>query len=262
MKGIKKIIFTAAALFAAITVIGSTKASAAGYSVGLNEEKSFSVSGSDEDVIEFQAPKTGSFHVEIVLTDTVKDGKSVKYDNVTLKATMTSNYKDMWTGLNIGKGDGWISSPEYCLSPGSRITLKVNGNFTDTTFIYSIKIVNKADKFFEKEKNNSARKATAIKLKKNYSGVINDADDTDWFVFKAPQTRKYTFRAVNTTDHHDWTAFTGYKSKNKADGSYTSVYNASGWKKIKTVSLKKGQKYYIQVKKGYSSNATYKIKVK
>ncbi len=50
--------------------------------------------------------------------------------------------------------------------------------------------------------------------------------------------------------------------KNKADGNYVGIYNESGFKKIKTVSLRKGQKYYIKVARSYNSNATYKLKVK
>lgn len=67
---------------------------------------------------------------------------------------------------------------------------------------------------------------------------------------------------MNTENHHGWTSFTGYKTKSKKDGNYVGIYNERGWKKIKTVSLKKGQKYYIKVAHGYNDNATYKLKVK
>ena len=262
MRNMKKLLGMTAALFAAFAIAGGMKASAAECSLNVNEEKEFSIIGSDENVIEFKAPKNGAFHIEVVLTDTVKNGKSENYVNVSLTTKMSYNYKTMWNLGNINRDAGWVKSPEFCLPAGSTVSLNVKGNFNDCTFKYKVKVVNDGDKYFEKEDNGSAKKATSIKVKKTYSGVINDNEDVDWFVFKAPKAGKYKFSAVNTEDHHGWTSFTGYKSKNKADGNYVGIYNETGWKKIKTVSLKKGQKYYIKVARGYNNNATYKLKVK
>ncbi|WP_044916712.1 hypothetical protein [Butyrivibrio sp. WCE2006] len=262
MKGLKKFLLTTATVFAAFTIAGGVKAQAANYELGLNEEKSFSLSNNEEDTILFTTPETGSFHVEVVLTDTLRDGESVSYGNVFLTSTMVNDYKTIWSNSSLIKGKGWIVSPEYCFAPGSRVSISLKPNFSDITYNYNVKIVNDADKFYEKETNNTPKKATSIKVKKIYSGVINDGDDVDWFVFKAPKTKKYKFYAVNTEKVHGWTSFTGFKSKTKADGNYTGIYSESGWKKIKTVSLKKGQKYYIKVARGYNNNATYKIRVK
>lgn len=263
MKGLKKVFGTAAALMAAIVVAGGMKVSAANYSINLNEEKEFSSNNYDENVIEFKAPENGGFHIEVVLTDTINSkGESVNFGNVWLSATMVYNYKTMWNSGSINRDKGWTSSPEYCLPAGSTVSLNVKGNFDNTTYKYKVKVVNDADKYYEKEDNGTAKKATSIKVKKVYSGVINDGDDVDWFVFKAKKAGKYKFSAVNTENHHGWTSFTGYKTKSKKDGNYVGIYNERGWKKIKTVSLKKGQKYYIKVAHGYNDNATYKLKVK
>lgn len=262
MRSMKEFFGMAAALFAAVMFAGGMTASASDYSLNINEEKELSSYGVAENVIEFKAPENGAFHIEVVLTDTLKGDKSENYGNVWLTTKMVYNYKTMWNQGNINRDKGWISSPEYCLPAGSTVTLNVNGNFSDYTFKYKIKVVNDGDTFYEKEDNGLAKKATSIKVKKAYSGVINDSSDVDWFVFKAQKAGKYKFVAANTEDHHGWTSFTGYKKKNMQDGNYVGIYNESGWKTIKTVTLKKGQKYYIKVARGYNNNATYKLKVK
>ncbi len=262
MKRIKRTIITAAALFMSLAFAGGMKASAANYSLNVNEEKEFSCEGETPSTIEFKAPAKGGFHVEVVLTDTIANGKSVNSLNVCLTTKMTYDYKAIWRNPGSNRDAGWVKSPEFCLPAYATVSLTMNGNFKDTTFKFKVKVVNDGDKFFEKENNNTAKKATSIKVKKTYSGVLNDNEDVDWFVFKAPSAGKYKFTAANTEDHHGWIGFTGYKTKNKADGNYVGIYNESGFKKIKTVSLKKGQKYYIKVARSYNSNATYKLKVK
>lgn len=262
MKNIRKILMMTAAFAATITLAGSVKVSAQDRTIELNEEREFSLQDYEEDVINFTAPQNGGFHIEVVLADTVKNGKSENYGNVTLSAKLVHDYKKSWEAFNINRDKGRIVSPDFCYAPGSNMQLQVKGNFNKYTFKYKVKIVSDGNKFYEKETNDIAKKATSIKLKKTYSGVLNDIEDTDWFVFKAPKAGKYKFYVVNTETSWKPIQATGFKTKKKADTNAISVYPEKGWAKVKAVSLKKGQKYYVKVAKAYNNNATYQIKVK
>lgn len=165
-KKVTKYLFSAAAVFAAVFTLGGAEVSAADYTIGLNEEKEFTSIGYDENVVNFTAPKTGSFHVEVVLTDTFnKEGKSVNFTNVWLKQSLVCDYKKLWSGSG-NRDNGIVSTPEYCLPAGKTVSIKLAGNFADTTYKYKVKVVNVADKYFEKESNDNAKKATSIKKKK------------------------------------------------------------------------------------------------
>ena len=96
MKRIKRTIITAAALFMSLAFAVGMKSSAANYSLNVNEEKEFSCEGETPSTIEFKAPAKGGFHVEVVLTDTIANGKSVNYGNVCLTTKMTYDYKAIW----------------------------------------------------------------------------------------------------------------------------------------------------------------------
>ncbi len=265
MRKFKKVLLTAAALFAAITITGGVKASAADYNIGVNQEVKGSFTGNDSNTYNFKAPGKGYFHIEVYFEGGVhENGRTVTGTNVTFKTQMKSEYKNYWNDNWIGLSEQKAVSPNYCFRAGQPISLTLSSSWSDVTFSYKLKIVYTKDKYFEKENNGSASKATSIKKKKTYSGIITDGDDVDWFVFKAPKAGKYRFMAVNTEEKHCWTAFTPYISKYKKgiSNAYVAAYSGDGWKNIITVRLKKGQKYYIKVAKGYTDNASYKIKVK
>ncbi len=265
MRRFKKVLLTAAAFFAAITITGGMKASAADYNISVNNEVKGQVIGYDSNTYNFKAPAKGYFHIEVYFEGgTHGDSKPITGGNVNIKAQMKSEYKNYWGNSWIGVNHQKVLSPNYCFRAGQPVTLTITGDWDKATFNYKVKVVYTKDKYFEKENNGSTGKATSIKQKKTYSGIITDNEDVDWFVFKAPKAGKYKFMAVNTQENHDWIAFTPYRSKYKKDinNAYYAVYSGKGWRKIASVKLKKGQKYYIKVSKGYNDNSAYKIKVK
>lgn len=113
-------------------------------------------------------------------------------------------------------------------------------------------------KNFEKENNDTRGRANKLKKGVTYTGLAMDGD-TDWYVFKAPKTKKYKIKAVCTNQgscHQDVEAFRGYKSK-----GYVCTYAGDGWKTVFSGKLKKGQKVYVKVSDG-GDDEMYKIRVK
>ena len=86
--------------------------------------------------------------------------------------------------------------------------------------------------YIEKEGNNSKSKATALKLRKSYVGVVNDASDKDCFAFKSGKTAKYKVQVrVEYSPDRPTLVYDNYKA---------TVDSGAGWKTVYSGSIKKG----------------------
>lgn len=174
-----------------------------------------------------------------------------------VETSIVKNYK-MYDGTTKAKNtEGGFESHRFSFKSGSRITIKVKDSENYKTR-YKIKVTFVKMKNFEKENNNSKKAANKIK-KGTYTGLAM-GDDNDFFVFKAPKTKKYKIRYVCTSEEYCYQETEIYKG-NKL---YSNRYHiqGGGWSTLFSGKLKKGQKIYINVIDMINGDSFYKINVK
>lgn len=249
---LKGLLFSAALAFTVITA-GKINAKAA-TAINVNQEYNLKVPAKTGLIVTFTNPGNCTIQVEAVLTS-----GNFGPANASLWSDNTCYYSNYMT-----YGAGKIQSNRFVFKPGSVGAIKFTGNnFYDTSVAFKVTAASVAN--IEVEDNNTPATATPIKLKKTYSGTVNNNNDVDWFVFKAPKTGNYKIIATNTLAGGSSLLYVnGYKNKNKADikcnrmlhvgaGSYTS----------KKIRLKKGKKYYIRMSDSLLRfGTTYELKVK
>ncbi len=101
-------------------------------------------------------------------------------------------------------------------------------------------------------------KAKALTLKKTFTGSIDGNGDSDFFKFKAPKTKNYTFTVKNVSCNGHIIAYVTDKYEEEL-GSDTWISKNNQFDK--QIKLTKGQTYYIQVI-GSSGTDNYKVTVK
>lgn len=178
--------------------------------------------------------------------------KSTSYH---IHTSMIKSYKSYVNEKNCYYDEGGFKSDRYAFKAGDKVTIKINDDTNDRTH-YKVKVTFVKVKNFEKENNNSKSKANNLKKGVTYTGLAMESD-TDWFVFKAPKTKKYKIRTVSVNEgycHEEVDVYKGYKKTNS-----TYIYAGDGWKTVFSGKLKKGQKVYVKIYGG-GSDEMYKIK--
>lgn len=165
-----------------------------------------------------------------------------------------NNKKIPTTITDIGNGVNTAGAYTYAKGTKIKLVLDEDYGFTDDGEYteYKVRVVYKKSKDFERENNNSKKKANAFNLKARKTGYVFDGDQ-DYWVFKAPKKGKYRFYVVDASEDGavEADAYVG----NKRVG-YTMAYDGEGSVSLGTTKLKKGTKVYIRVK-NYSATFLY-----
>ena len=218
--------------------------------------------GENDQVYTYKMQGSGYFYYQVV-PDQSGYYYEGKYDPnggyYYVHTSMIKNYKSYVNDEYAYYPKGGYKSAIYTFKAGDNVSIKVFDN-TDHKTHYKIKVTFVKVKNFEKENNNTRGRANKLKKGVTYTGLAMDGD-TDWFVFKAPKTKKYKIKAVDLTENHGFChenveVFRGYKLKESKD-----IYTGRGWNTVFSGKLKKGQKVYVKVSEG-STDQMYKIKVK
>ena len=135
----------------------------------------------------------------------------------------------------------------YTYAKGTMITIKLeesaglwDGDYTK----YKIRIIRTKPKNFEKESNNTKKKANKLKLKVTKSGYIFDGDNNDFWVFKAPKTGKYKISVVCASEEGRVDAY-AYKGDKRVNS--VLAYAGDGYQRVFTGKVKKGKKIHIKL---------------
>lgn len=230
-----------------------------------NQVYTVAVSAKSPQTLTFQTPSTGYTRVE------------VKVSKVTTSDGEVTHGSDMDCGVYVdgkmlmydlvGQDDGVVATENYAFAPGQEGKVELSCNILYGWIYYcEVKVVNETPANFETEDNDTIASSDSLKVKKVHSGILNDRDDDDWYVFKAPKAGKYQILVQNTDDSRtgDFFYVQGFKKKNKTDSNfkYTSAKAGKGWVKSKKISLKKGKKYSVRISDALNKSIPYEIKVK
>ena len=212
-----------------------------------------------------KAPKSGYFYVELEPIQNVYDNGDTATGRGHLSYKIVNNYREYesWGGFNCNYDT--VKTDLYGFAEGTDVELKLqydgyskrNGYLILKATVYHIKKSN-----FEKENNNSKKKANKVVKGKTYN-ALSMKDDTDWFVFTAPKAGKYKIYLTNTDSNSGSSSMdaTVYASNSKTLATST-IYSGTGPQKVYTTKkLKKGQKIYIKTT-NKDRDVVYKLAVK
>lgn len=243
-----------------ITFTAKTKDVQAATTIQSNRWYEGMTDGTNDQVYTYKMQASGYFYYKVIPSEGGYYYRDQYYESNSdswVNTSMVKNYKVYVNNRRSYQSDGGYESPNYSFKAGDTVTIKV----TDSAYYkthYKIKVFFIKKKNFEKENNNSRSKANSLKKGVTYTGLAMDSD-TDWYVFKAPKTKKYKIKAVCTNEgycHQIVELYKGYKKKNTV---YT--YAGDGWKTVFSGKLKKGQKVYVKIYYG-GDDEMYKIRVK
>lgn len=201
----------------------------------------------------YKVPKSGYFYYEVAPKGYYFFQNNYQEDRSSFITSLTKSYKE-YGRAGIASDDNKYISGRYAFKAGDKVTINFEDTY-ETKTPFKFRVVFKKVKNFEKENNNSKKRAMSIKKGKVYTGLLIE-DDDDWFVFKAPKTKKYKIRVVSTNRDSRNEYVDVYK------GSYTEGYNLytnEGWKTVYSGKIKKGQKVHVCLSGGIDD--MYKIKV-
>lgn len=215
--------------------------------------------------LKYVMPSKGYFYYEVTPTYYTDDGKRVDatfyFDvNMAVKNKIYEKNRFVYNGT-------CEKSSRFSFKKGTVIDLSIL-NETDSAMgnnimiHYDIKITVVKPKNFEKESNNSKKSANVIKKGITYIGLVM-VDDIDYYVFKAPKTKRYKISAavtssVNSVDDLRVEAL----KKGRVCGSKRACYG-DGYETIYNGKLRKGEKIYLKVSGGGDvKDMLYKLKVK
>ena len=198
----------------------------------------------------YTVPDKGYFYLE---TKGIYDSHSddCTYSTVTLAHDYVDYYKG--TYIKIGVID---SSRCVSLRKGARVTITFKNNcISSNTTDY--RIVQVKPKLAETEPNDLKAKANPLKRNKTLTGVLNDAEDVDWFSFKAPKTSRYKIQ-LRVIDTYSWIYDARYNNK-------TIVSSRLGWKTCATAKMRKSaiKKFRIVPNAAFSgpNGTVYEVRV-
>ncbi len=227
--------------------------------ISSNKTVTTTTAGEDSCVFNYTMPASG--YVSFTLTPVSKvNASSGEVNNYTfdLKYTLKANYTQ-YTSSYVYSNDGSETTKNYTFAKGTNVQFTVTPDTYSNTYNYTYNVTANFTKCknFESEGNGSKKKADKIKkVKTTYSGILNNSDDVDYWVFQAPKSGKYSFKVVSPYSG----SFSASTSKGYKTLGYAYAYSGDGWKKIgNSIKLKKGQKIYVKVSSSYYSE--YKIKV-
>nr|WP_288664323.1 hypothetical protein [uncultured Anaerostipes sp.] len=215
--------------------------------------------GESDQVYTYKMQGSGYFYYQVVPDQGgyYYDGEYESSTSYRVSTSMIKNYKFYEKNEDCYYSEGGFKSGIYGFKPGDNINIKVNDAPKDKTH-YKIKVTFVKVKNFERENNNSRSKANKIKKGITYTGLAM-SDNDDWFVFKAPKTKKYKIKVVNTTKATWWAEAESYLGYTKKDRE--TLWGDDGWKTVYSGKIKKGKKVYIKISNWGSTNI-YKLRVK
>ncbi len=259
-----KALILALTIFTCSFTFGSAEAKAA-TDMAYNQVYSVVVNRNSHQTLNFQTPSTGYMRVELkVVKTTTPEGEITSANAMDFHVSVDG--KTLMYDL-VTQEDGVVATRDCAFAPGTQGTVELYcSSLYSWNYYCEVKVVNEVPEGFETEDNDAVGVADPMKIKKVYSGILNDREDDDWYVFKAPKTGNYIFYVQNTDDSRtgDFFYAQGYKRKNKADSKfkYTSAHAGKGWIKSKKIRLKKGKKYYVRISNSLYDSTPYEIKVK
>jgi len=223
-----------------------------------NYDIDFTGDAGETKTFTFIMPENSYFYYTVTPIKLLEDGEIKEPDDWSLMNTkMKVNYKLYEDTDDIDYGEIFRSG-SYSFKKGTKVQILLydedNG---ESTLFHRLRVVVKKTKNFEKENNNSKKKATNIQVGKTYTG-ISQQRDKDWWKFIAPKSGKFRIFGVEVNEGKIQAVKT-YKN-NKLISSATIESN-EGYKILFNGYLKKGQKIYILLDDG-SKDEFYKLKVK
>ena len=154
------------------------------------------INGREIDQVIYKVPSTGFSYVEIKPMRKYVKGELKEGSTITIRKVEIFDSGKTYQTIHYLKNNNEEQQTSKLLAvpKGKKITISVeNDNSINTKIIYKIRVIHKASKVCEKESNDKFSKATIIKQKKTYSGIINSSSDTDYFKCVAPKDGKYNF---------------------------------------------------------------------
>lgn len=265
-------LFTATIVYAAdsnyVTALGDSDSNLAQDTIiEAGKEYSFITNDRCESAVSYESTGKGYFYFEFCPQNAYGTTLSGKKESVTKPETFYTEFSVTGDGItetfNKDKIYNYTTYKTRAMNlpKGKKAIFRVTGYealaMRDVAISYTIKVVQINPKQFEVENNDSPKSANQLKKGKKYSGLISHETDYDFFVFKAPKTKKYKIK-VRLTD-----------SKYKYGKASFKVYKGSKFLKDKSVSLKdktitlhsgklkKGQRIFVKCNLGFGENVTY-----
>ena len=167
-----------------------------------------------------------------------------------------SSFKNCRLGIILGD-NGYEDIPNLCLTPDDykSIRLYAEGNSGIKKCKYKFRIRSFKYNPFEKESNNTKKKASRLLGGKLYLGYL-EGIDKDWYVFTASKSGKYRISTqLIDANSGENLRFISYKGTKKyASGKITKPSTVFQGK------LKKNQKVYVRLSPSLHSDVNYCIK--
>ena len=202
----------------------------------------------------YKVPKSGYFYYEVVPKGYYYFQNNYQKGRSCFSTSLIKSYKE-YERAGLASDDKKYKSGRYAFKAGDKVTINFEDSY-DTKTPFKFRVVFKKVKNFEKENNNSKKKAMSIKKGKVYTGLLIE-DDDDWFVFKAPKTKKYKIKVVSTNRDSRNEYVDVYKGSSYRE--YYNLYTNEGWKTVYSGKIKKGQKVFVCLYGGIDD--MYKIKI-
>ena len=258
MKKIASLILAGAMLLSGFLMPMQVKAES--IVVNANNWYEMALPGGTSQEYVYEMPASGYVTVEVVDQYYTYGGKVSDPTSWYMPVKVVVNDK-LYENTDVHCSDGVWKSSMLSFKEGTKIRMIFSSSSeSDYQWYYKFRVVEHNIKNLETESNNSKSSADKVKLNTIYNGIMM-LDDEDYYVFTAPSKGKYIIKAVNTDiDHYYSLTCALYNNSYKCLAS-TRLDSGEGWKKIGTVSLKKGQKVYMKYS-SYDKNFCYKLKVK
>lgn len=220
--------------------------------------------------VDFKKAKTLSFNKNLTGKLTTANGnyehvyKAKLKKNGNLSITVQTNTKRSWyVEVLTSKGEKMTSFYTTTKSKGNEIReiglskgtyyVAISGIY-DTA--YKMKVNFKSSNYYEREDNDTVKKANGIKFGKNYSGSLEGFTDQDYFKFTVTKKRKVSLTYNNTPKKQRDLLIVNAKGKGYAK-IRTDYYVKKPTKSTYTVTLPKGT-YYVLIQYGGGSY-TFKV---
>ena len=259
MKKIISALLMLSMLITGITITpNTTKNVQAATTIKSNKWYTGMTDGDNAKVYTYKMQSSGYFYYQVIVDEDgyyYEDEYRKNSTGTYVYTSMIKNYKTYENEEYARYSDGGFKSSKYSFKTGDKITIKVfDARYYKTH--YKVKVTFVKRKNFEKENNNSKSKANNLKKGVTYTGLAMK-DDVDWFVFKAPKTKKYKIKAVSTNENSCYEYVDVYKGHKKLND--TLISSGYGWKTVFSGKLKKGQKIHVKIYNG-GYDEMYKIK--
>lgn len=218
----------------------------------------------------YKVPSSGYFYYEIVpeevyYKDEDTEGQYIEdkfSQDLYIETGLGESAEDISNfrgGINVDNVWKKYKSNKYSIKPGKKVILFFGQNMDARfTMKFKFRVLYKKVKNFEKENNNSLKKANVIKKGKTYTGVLMGWED-DWFTFKSTKTKKYKIKVKLTEDTANEGINVGI-CRGKGYIGRKSVHKKNGWKTVFSGKIKKGQTVSVSLHKDNKKSAMYKIK--